>query len=144
METDSRITAVELQCFQASLARVTGQARFFEQFYARLFRESDEIKDIFRGRDLTSIIAKLRMTLSMVAQAAEGRPGLEMYLEMLGNIHRRVQVEARFFRHWRTALLDTVARYDAQYDPRVEAVWRRVIDRVIACMQQGEQENPAP
>ena len=142
METDARIPPDELQRFQASLARVSAQDLFYERFYERLFSESDEINKFFHNRDIASIIVKLRVTLMMVTEAAEGRPGLEMYLEMLGSIHRRLQVEPRFFLHWRTALLATVARYDPQYDAQIEAAWERVIDHVIACMQQHEPESP--
>ncbi|MGD8590943.1 MAG: globin [Chromatiales bacterium] len=144
METESRIPADALKRFQSSLARVSAQDLFFEQFYERLFLESKEIDSFFHDRELASIIDKLRMTLMMVAEAAEGRPGLEMYLEMLGGIHRRLQVEPRFFRHWRVALLATVARYDPQYDALIESAWQRVIDHVIACMRQHESAGPEP
>jgi hemoglobin-like flavoprotein len=141
MEAESRIPADELQRFQASLARVTEQDLFFERFYERLFSESEQIGAFFHDRDLDSVISKLRLTLTMVAEAAAGRPGLEMYLEMLGNIHRRLQVEPRYFRQWRTALLATVVRYDPQYDARIDRAWQRVVDHVIACMQQNESTD---
>ena len=143
METESRIPAEELKRFQASLARINAQDLFYEHFYERFFSESEEIHSFFHNRDIPSIIAKLRVTLMMVAEAAEGKPGLEMYLEMLGGIHRRLQVEPRFFGHWRTALLDTVARYDPQYNDRIEAAWQRVIDHVITSMQQNQSANPS-
>jgi hemoglobin-like flavoprotein len=142
MQTESRIPAEQLKLFQASLARINDQDLFYEHFYERFFSESEEICGFFHNRDIASIIAKLRVTLMMVAEAAEGKPGLEMYLDMLGGIHRRLQVEPRFFRHWRTALLAMVARYDPQYDEQIDAAWQRVIDHVIACMQQNETENP--
>jgi hemoglobin-like flavoprotein len=142
METESRIPAHELKRFQASLARVNAQEMFYDQFYERFFRESDEIEAFFQHRDIASIIAKLRVTLMMMAETAEGKPGLEMYLEMLGGIHRRLRVEPRFFQYWRKALLATVARYDPQHDAAVEAAWQRVIDHVIACMQQNDPDSP--
>ena len=142
METDSRIPVEDLKRFQESLSRVNTQELFYEHFYARFFRESDEIDAFFHDRDIASIIAKLRVTLMMVAEAAEGRPGLVMYLEMLGGIHRRLRVQPRFFQYWRTALLSTVARYDPDYDARIEAAWQRILDHVIACMQQNESEDP--
>jgi hemoglobin-like flavoprotein len=141
-DTGSRIPADDLQRFQASLARATAQELFYERFYARLFGESAEIGAFFRDRDIASIIAKLRVTLMMAAETAEGKPGLEMYLEMLGGIHRRLRVESRFFRLWREALIATVATYDPQFDGQIRSSWERVIDRVIRCMQQHDDENP--
>jgi hemoglobin-like flavoprotein len=90
---------------------------------------------------MASIIAKLRVTLGMVADAAECKPGLEMYLEMLGNIHRRLDVEPRFFTLWREALLATLAEQDPEFNAEIRGSWERIIERVIDCMQQTESKN---
>ena len=126
--------ADDLSCFSESLARVSAQDDFYERFYTRLFGSSDEIGNFFLGRDMPSIIAKLRVTLMMVAETAEGKPGLTMYLEMLGKIHRRVSVEPRFFQLWRDALIDTVAASDSEFDDEVRGAWERTLDHVIAIM----------
>ncbi len=131
----------DLPRFRESLARATAQPDFFDRFYARLFGESEEISAFFRNRDIPSIIAKLRVTLGMVAEVAEGKPGLEMYLEMLGRIHRRLEVEPRFFSLWREALIQTVSEHDQQFNDEIRGSWERIIDRVIECMQQTECNN---
>jgi hemoglobin-like flavoprotein len=130
--------ARDLRIFNESLARATAEDAFYERFYRRLFGQSEEIGALFHNRDLPSIIAKLRITLMMVAEVAEGKPGLTMYLDMLGGIHRRLNVEPHFFTLWRDSLIDTVAEYDSQFDDRVRVAWERMLDHVIGCMHQAE------
>ena len=128
----------DLRIFNESLARATAGDAFYERFYHRLFSQSEEIGALFHNRDLASIIAKLRITLMMVAEVAEGKPGLTMYLDMLGGIHRRLNVQPHFFTLWRDALIETVAEYDAEFDDQVRLAWERMLDHVIRCMDQTE------
>ncbi len=124
----------DVRRFSESLARVSELDDFYERFYARLFGTSEEIGKFFLSRDVSSIIAKLRVTLGMVAEAAEGKPGLTMYLEMLGGIHRRLDVDPHLFRLWRDSLIETVAESDAEFDDEVKAAWERTLDQVIDTM----------
>jgi hemoglobin-like flavoprotein len=80
---------------------------------------------------MTQLKQKLRSTLEMVAQTAEGQPGITYYLEMLGRTHQRLQIERRHFDMWQAALLDTVAAFDEAYSDRVGAAWSQVIGSVI-------------
>ncbi len=121
----------DLNLFRDSLARVTARDGFFDSFYDHFIRQSDEIADIFRHRDMAQIKSKLCTTLEMVAQSAEGELGGRLYLEMLGRIHLRLRIERRHFEMWQAALLDTVALYDEAYSYRVGAAWSQVIGGVI-------------
>jgi len=141
MDRKIQITATDLQHFQQSLRRIGSDDLFYEDFYRRLSGESEEVGALFRNRDMASIIGKLRVTLGMVAEAAEGKPGLEMYLEMLGGIHRRLDVAPRFFTLWRHALIATLSEHDPEFNDEIRGTWERVIDRVIDCMQQTECKN---
>jgi len=138
MERKIRIADKDLHHFQQSLRRIEADEGFYEAFYGRFIGQSEAVGAIFRNRDMASIIGKLRVTLGMVAEAAEGKPGLEMYLEMLGGIHRRLQIGPRFFVLWREALLDTLFERDPAFNPTVRGAWERVIAAVIDCMQQAE------
>ena len=139
-----QIPAADLQRFQQSMQRISAKDGFYERFYERLFGESKEIGVFFRNRDIPSIIAKLRVTLGMVTEAAEGKPGLTMYLEMLGGIHRRLEVEPRFFSLWRKALIETLSEHDAHFNDEIRGSWERVIDQVIECMDQTENKKQRP
>jgi hemoglobin-like flavoprotein len=117
--------------FRDSLARVTARDGFFDSFYDHFTAQSEEVADIFRHRDMAQIKEKLRSTLEMVAQTADGEPGLEMYMEMMGRVHKRLQIERRHFEMWQAALLDTVASHDEAFSDRIGAAWSQVLGHVI-------------
>ncbi len=121
----------DLNLFRDSLARVTARDGFFDAFYDHFMAQSEEIAAIFHHRDMVQLKQKLRSTLEMVAQTAEGQPGIVIYLEMLGRTHQRLQIERRHFDMWQAALLDTVAGFDEAYSDRIGAAWSQVIGSVI-------------
>jgi hemoglobin-like flavoprotein len=121
----------DLNLFRDSLARVAACDGFFDSFYDHFMDQSEEIAAIFHHRDMHQLKQKLRTTLEMVAQTAEGQPGIVLYLEMLGRIHRRLQIERRHFDMWQVALLDTVAVFDEAYSDRIGAAWSQVIGSVV-------------
>jgi len=128
----------DLSQFRESLDRVTAQTGFFDSFYDAFMAQSEEIAGIFVNRDMAHLKHKLKETLQILADAAEGRPGFGLYVEMLGRVHQRLNVNRNHFDMWREALLDTVAVYDEQYNPRVRLAWRRVIDSVIERLFEGQ------
>ena len=121
----------DLEVFQASLQRLQSDADFYFSFYQRFIDSSEEIGRIFVNKDIGQLQKKLQMTLEMVADAAEGKPGLSMYLEMLGKVHQRLHIEPAHFQLWKRALLETVAQRDPDFDAIVLEAWNRVIDEVI-------------
>ena len=136
-----QISSDDLSRFEQSLERIGTEDKFYQEFYERLFAKSEEIGRIFHNRDIPAIIAKLRITLSMVAEAAQAKPGLEMYLDMLGAIHRRLDVGPHFFELWREALIETVSENDPWFNAEIRGSWERVIDKVIGCMQPESDQD---
>jgi len=118
--------------FHESLERVSRDATFYDRFYRHFIGSSDEIAAIFKGRDVLYIQQKLKTTLEMVANNADGDPGLDRYLEMLGRIHARLYISPNMFEHWRDALIKTAAESDPAFDEATERAWRRIIEPVVA------------
>ncbi len=129
-----------LNLFRDSLARVTSRDGFFDSFYSHFTAQSDDIAAIFHHRDMDQLKQKLRSTLEMVAQVADGEPGLDMYMEMLGRTHHRLRIERRHFDMWQAALLDTVAVFDEAYSDRIGAAWSQVIGHVIELIFNAQQQ----
>jgi hemoglobin-like flavoprotein len=127
----------DLALFQASLQRATGDPAFYDLFYQRFIESSPNIARVFQNRDMVQLKKKLAITLEMVADTAEGKPGLMMYLEMLGKIHQRLEIKGAYFNGWRDALLETVAETDPDLDEATRQAWRQVIDDVTTRMLQG-------
>jgi hemoglobin-like flavoprotein len=121
----------DLQLFRESLLRVSATDGFLDGFYDHFMAQSDEIAAFFLNRDMSQLKKKLRDTLQTVADTVDDKPGLHLYIELLGRIHQRLKVERRHFTMWQAALVDTVAMYDDRYDKQVERAWNRVIGHVI-------------
>lgn len=126
-----RLQLDNLEIFRQSLQRATAKPGFYDSFYDNFTAESEEIAAFFRNRDMPQLKAKLNNTLKMVAEFAEGKPGIGLYIEMLGRTHRRLNIQRRHFTMWEHALLETVREYDEEYDKQVLAAWLLVIDMVI-------------
>jgi hemoglobin-like flavoprotein len=130
----STITQQKIECFQQSLRRVCLKTGFYDSFSGNFIAQSEEISGFFHAKDTTQLKHKLQETLQMVSDVAEGKPGLVLYLETLGRIHQRLNVEQRHLEMWKDALLKTVKCYDDDYDSQVKAGWVVVIDMTIAFM----------
>ncbi|MES9992457.1 MAG: globin domain-containing protein [Candidatus Thiodiazotropha sp.] len=130
----SVINQYNLSIFSQSLQRVTASTEFLDCFYDCFLAQSDELGDFFKNRDMQQLKKKLRETLFMLAETAQGEPGLMLYIEMLGRVHRRLHVQRRHFVMWEEALLEAVKRCDKEYDDKVLAAWLEVIDNVIETM----------
>lgn len=125
---------VDLSLFRASLARAVASADFYRRFYERFMAASPEIAKLFHDRDMRRIEAKLRMTLEMVEGNAAEQPGMGMYLELLGRIHRAIGVSGRHFALWRIAAVNTAAECDPEFDADARRAWEGVIDRIAQRM----------
>lgn len=128
MTTDS-----ERALFKASLTRATTDPLFFDHFYDSFIGESKtELAKVFENKDMANIKLKLKSTLKLVAESAERQPGLDMYFELLGKVHDRLQITPEFFAKWRDSLLKTVEATDPQSDAQTLDAWRNVLDETIA------------
>ncbi len=133
MKPDSK----SLPLFHASLERATADPDFFHRFYRRFMADSDEIGRIFEGRDMAKIERKLKTTLEMLTESADNKPGLDMYLEMLGRIHERLQISEAMFTQWRNALIETAAECDPQFDGSTREAWNTVVGDMIAKLHRA-------
>jgi hypothetical protein len=127
--------ALPHQSFRASLARATRAPEFYARFYRRFMGSSEQVGAFFRGRDMGRIERKLRMTLEMVCDNADGQPGLDMYLELLGRTHAAMRISLPLLRLWREALIGTAAECDPAFDAEARAAWEAVLDDLIGKMR---------
>jgi hemoglobin-like flavoprotein len=128
------ISKSNLTCFQQSLQRISLKPGFYDTFYDHFMAQSDEIAAIFHSRNMEQLKHKLKDTLQMVEDALAAKPGVVLYLEMLGRIHTRLKVDSRHFEMWKQALLATVEHYDDEYDAQVQVAWEEAIEKVISLM----------
>jgi len=127
----------KLNLFHASLARATETTDFFGRFYGRFMASSPELAILMRNKDAGHVQRKLKMTLEMLSDYADGQPGVAMYIEMLACIHARHHVHSKHFEHWHRALIDTIVECDPKLDPATRQAWERVIEDLIAKIESG-------
>ena len=96
---------------------------------------------IFRNKDMERIKKKLRMTLEMLCDSVEEKPGLVMYLDLLGKIHQGMRISPRHFALWRDALTATAAECDPEFGSVSRAAWDAVIEDIIAKMGEAPNSN---
>lgn len=130
-----------LEKFQQSLERAKADAVFWDRFYDRFMSMSDEIKAIFRHKNMDRIKRKLGTTLDTAALSAKNTPGFDMYLELLGKTHERLNIPNELFIYWREALIATAAESDPRFNAAAEAAWREVLDGMISHMHGTTPES---
>lgn len=133
-------THADLALFRDSLKRATEATDFYRQFYERFIADSPEMGRIFKNKDMHRLQSKLRMTLEMVMDNAEEQPGTRMYLEMLGRLHRGLEVSEHHFALWKQAALSTAAECDPGFDADTRLAWEAVVDSLIARIMEGMHE----
>ncbi|MET0027166.1 MAG: globin domain-containing protein [Candidatus Thiodiazotropha sp.] len=131
------------EVFQKSLERVLRKEGFLDDFYGHFIQQSDEIARFFEHRDMDQLKHKLNSTLHTLVEVAEGQPGTELYMEMVGRIHKRLGVEERHLDMWIDALLKTVARYDEAYDEQVALAWTGMIEKIAVRMYPQRSRRSA-
>jgi hemoglobin-like flavoprotein len=130
----STISKNHLRHFQQSLRRISLKQGFYDTFYDNFIAQSDEIAEIFQARAMDQLKRKLRETLQMVEDALLGKPGVVLYLEMLGRVHTRLRIDQHHFEMWKEALLATIEYYDDEYDAQVKSAWEAAVEIVISLM----------
>ena len=77
---------------------------------------------------------KLKSTLHLVTLAADQSPGANMYMEHLGKLHERLQIQPDFYALWQRSLVDTAAECDPAFSTQARSAWEAVIEYTVALM----------
>jgi NAD(P)H-flavin reductase/hemoglobin-like flavoprotein len=109
--------------------------RVAAQFYARLFVEAPELRELFPmvlGGQQEHFVLALRR----VVQGLDSPLLLERYLHQLGQDHRKFAVRPEFYLPFGRALIATLREHSAEWDDRIEEAWitayATVADRMMA------------
>lgn len=134
-------------------------ARIAAEFYARLFLDSPELRELFPlalAGQQEHFVAALRR----VVQGLDSPLLLERYLTQLGQDHRKFAVRPELYLPFGRALIATLREHSTGWDDRVEEAWitayATVADRMMAGAARGgdgpawwdavvtEHRRPAP
>jgi NAD(P)H-flavin reductase/hemoglobin-like flavoprotein len=115
--------------------------RFAARFYARLFLESPELRELF-PTVLAAPKEHLVRALRRVVQGLDSPLLLEQYLERLGRDHRTFSVGPEHYLPFGRALLGALRAESPEWDARVEEAWitayATVADRMLAGAARSE------
>jgi hemoglobin-like flavoprotein len=115
----------DTELFNDSLERCISRPYFLDRFYQTLLRASPEAAEKLRHTDIKKQALMLKASLYMLMLA--GKPEAEAHLTRIASIHSRRGRDIRPELHdvWLDCLIETVREFDPQFDPQIEAAWRR-------------------
>ena len=108
-----------------------------ERFYDRFMASSPEVRNKFRGTDLTTQYRVLRRSLELCPAAAAGDQASLGELTTRARTHDRAHLDIRpaLYDLWRQALLATAADSDPEWDEETEDVWREALEFALGLMK---------
>ncbi|HEY2833754.1 MAG TPA: globin domain-containing protein [Sporichthyaceae bacterium] len=132
---------MERELIKESFAVVEPQAdRVAAYFYARLFVESPELRQMFPpAMDVQR--DRLFGAVVQIVQGADQPEFLDWFLNGLGRDHRKFGVKAAHYEALGRALLAAIARYAGDaWTPEVEAAWVAAYARAARTMLEAARE----
>lgn len=120
-----------------SYGRCCNNPQFFVDFYDRFMSTSTEVRDMFRDTDMKQQRHLLRSGIMQLILVARGMP--DSKLRALGESHSRrgYNIRPELYSVWLDALLDTVARHDAEFTAEIDGAWRRAIQPGIELIRNA-------
>lgn len=116
-----------------SLKRVLEQPGFFDRFYQNLFRALPEIKPMFESVDMPVHNVLLRKGVVAMLMHAAGSPMGAKDLEHLRDTHGPdgLNITEKHYRVWVRTMVHTVRDHSKDFDPRLEAAWKDILEQGI-------------
>lgn len=117
----------DAELFNDSLERCTSRPGFLDRFYETLITASPEAAEKLRHTDRKKQALMLKASLYMLMLA--GKPEAEAHLTRIASIHSRRGRDIRPELHdaWLDCLIETVREFDPQFNPQIEAAWRKTL-----------------
>ena len=133
--------ADSIQQFVDSYARVGAKdletGGFLDSFYRRFIESSPVVAEKFRDTDMDRQREMLRISLDHMVYFAIDREETDEIARVAG-VHARARsdIPAALYVLWLDSLLDTVSRFDPEYDESVDRAWREALEPAIEYMQR--------
>ncbi len=129
-----------LEIFTASYQRVSAisvaDRDFFEAFYHAFTETSAEVADKFRDVDMVKQREHLRNSLDQMIYFSIDRKASDTLLNT-AKTHSKAgkNIRAELYEVWLESLLQTVQKFDAEFDDETEIAWRVVLAPGISYMK---------
>lgn len=119
----------ELDRVTASYHRCRASDGLLDTFYERFLAKSPEVAEKFRNTDFKRQKLMLRESLISMLLFNLGSASAHRDLDQLAERHSRrgVDIPPRLYDLWLDSLCETVAKHDPEYQPELDAEWRRAM-----------------
>jgi len=125
------VAPAQVDLFLASLRRCLAQPDFLKAFYESFMASSPEVREKFRGTDMSRQARVLEDSLFVVAVAVQGEDGsvARGSLPRIAERHSRKDLDIRpeLYDLWIQCLVDTARSHDPAFDGEIEQAWRAVL-----------------
>jgi hemoglobin-like flavoprotein len=114
-----------------SYYRCRRDGQFIDTFYELFLSMSPAIAQKFAETDFKIQKLVLRQSLLEMICFERGMSGTREEIERLGRRHRELDVTADMYELWLDALCKAISKYDPEYTPELEQVWRTAMRKSI-------------
>ena len=124
------------ETFLQSFNRCATNDEFIRSFYQRFLNSSEDIRRKFRFTDFQKQEKMLLGSLRLCAGATVGDADALAELLERAETHDRYHlgIKPEMYDYWLSAILETVAEFDDQWDAEVDEAWNSILDHVIQHM----------
>jgi hemoglobin-like flavoprotein len=141
-----------LDTFNRSYERIVGPGikltsqsdDFFEDFYQGFIASSPEVATAFANSDMQKQRSMLKKSLVFLASSSAGHDATP-YLAQVARRHGTADanIPPHLYDVWLECLIDSVRRFDPQFDDETELAWRLVLGHGITYMRfMRDREAP--
>lgn len=119
--------------YNASLERCLQHPSFIESFYQEFLDASPEIRARFAATHFQRQSLLLTKSLRLIGGASEGTRESLRELTERAETHskQRLDIRPELYEFWKTALLETAAATDSDWNDESASAWSIVLDQAI-------------
>jgi|APSaa5957512535_1039671.scaffolds.fasta_scaffold244664_1 hemoglobin-like flavoprotein len=110
--------------------------QFFEYFYQHFLGSSQEVRDAFRGTDISKQAGMLKRSLFFSVGFISSQESSE-FMEKIGRAHSRKEhdIAAPLYELWMTSMVAAVEKYDPECSESVKLAWCLALAPAVSYMK---------
>lgn len=118
--------------FEASFHRTLGSHsfnnNFIDRFYENLFKQSEEIADLFKNTNMSAQRTMLHDSLNLMVEYYHSKE-LPIGMKKIAEVHSRKgrAIPEKMYEIWLASLIKTLKEVDPGFNDDVEQAWREVL-----------------
>jgi len=122
-----------------SYGRCVLRPEFFKRFYDIFLASHPAIRPMFAQTDFQSQMGLLKQGLNMALMYGQGMPFSVSVINRIRESHKRekLNIPPALYVYWQDSLMKTVAEFDPQFTPELEAQWRESLKPSLDHIKAG-------